>query len=387
MRVKWSSLIGSVTCVAVGLAAVLALGTAQADDPIKIGFVAGLSGPAAYDGLSGLTAARVAAQDINETGGLLGRKVEIVHADSRNIPAEAVSALRKLAVQDKIVSVDCCWASSATIAAQPTLEELKLPSTNCNAFLPDARTTKLTWHFKCSHTARLEGRFADYWVKKLGLKRIALLARNDDWGRGTVTAFQDRLKELGATVVSAELYNPGEKDFYTYLTKINAQKPDGIAVVEFSAPAAAIVKQMSELSVSAKRLGSDGPITDAFIKIAGPLAEGIPLVVRYSDTADTPRNRKFVAAYRAQREGDYPDQYAAGVYDSIKIQAEAIKRANSVDPAMIREALRKTDYVGIAGSRFRFDENQQAIPKIFVAVVKDGKRVIVEEIETAGVPY
>jgi branched-chain amino acid transport system substrate-binding protein len=75
------------------------------------------------------------------------------------------------------------------------------------------------------------------------------------------------------------------------------------------------------------------------------------------------------------------------VYDSIHIQADAIRRANSTDPMKIREALRKTEYVGIAGSRFRFDENQQAIPKIFVAVVKDGKRVIVEEIDTTGVQY
>jgi branched-chain amino acid transport system substrate-binding protein len=378
--------VATVSCLAVAMVVAIAAG-AYAQEPIKIGFIGGLSGPAAYDGISGLTAARVAAQEINEAGGILGRKVEIVHADSRNIPAEAVSALRKLIVQDKVVAVECCWASSATIAALPTLDELKIPSTNCNAFFPDARTTKLTWHFKCSHTARLEARFADYWVKKLGLKRIALMARNDDWGRGTANAFQERVKELGATVVAAELYNPGEKDFYTYLTKINALKPDGLSIIEFSAPAAAIVKQMSELGVAAKRLGSDGPITDAFIKIAGPLAEGIPLVVRYSDTMESPRNRKFVAAYRAMRDGDYPDQYAAGVYDSIHIQADAIRRANSTDPIKIREALRKTDYVSISGSRLRFDDNQQAIPKIFVAVVKDGKRVIVEEIDTTGVQY
>jgi branched-chain amino acid transport system substrate-binding protein len=379
--------IGSATWVALGLTSAIVTGAADAQEAIKIGFVGGLSGPAAYDGISGLTAARVAAQEINEAGGLLGRKVEVVHADSRNIPAEAVSALRKLVVQDKIVAVDCCWASSATIAALPSLDELKIPSTNCNAFFPDARTTKLTWHFKCSHTARLEARFADYWVKKMGLKRVALMARNDDWGRGTVNAFQERLKELGATVVAAELYNPGEKDFYTSLTKINALKPEGVSIIEFSAPAAAIVKQMAELGVTAKRLGSDGPITDAFIKIAGPLTEGIPLVVRYSDTMDTARNRKFVVAYRAMRDGDYPDQYAAGVYDSVYIQAEAIRRAGSTDPEKIREALLKTDYTSIAGSRIRFDENQQAIPKIFVAAVKNGKRVIVEEIDTTGVQY
>jgi branched-chain amino acid transport system substrate-binding protein len=109
--------------------------------------------------------------------------------------------------------------------------------------------------------------------------------------------------------------------------------------------------------------------------------------VRYSSTLDTPRNKAFVAAFKALRGGEEPDQYAQAGYDSIYIQAEAIKRAGSTDPAKIREALTKTDYTSISGSSMRFDQNQQATPKIFVAVVKDGKRVIVEEIDTSGVPY
>jgi branched-chain amino acid transport system substrate-binding protein len=171
------------------------------------------------------------------------------------------------------------------------------------------------------------------------------------------------------------------------LTKIKALNPDGVNMVDISAPVATQVKQMAELGLSAKALGSDGPITDALIRLAGKVSEGMPLVVRYGTTLDTPRNKAFVAAFKAKRNGEEPDQYAQAGYDSIQLHADAMKRAGSTDPAKIREALTKSEYVSVAGSPIRFDQNQQAIPKLYVAVIKDGKRVIVEEVDTTGVSY
>jgi branched-chain amino acid transport system substrate-binding protein len=378
----------AVTVLTVMLVIMGAIYGAPAQEGIKLGVVGPHTGPAAADGLSTLIGAQVAAQEINSAGGLLGgRKIEIVSADSRGIPAESVSAFRKVVTQDKVVAVDCCWFSSSTIATLPTIEELKIPTTNGISFLPDAKETKLTYLFKFAQTPRLESRFVDYWVSKLKVKRVAFLARNDDWGRATSGVYQARLKELGGTVVSSDYYTPGEKDFYSYLTKIKALNPEGVNVVDISATAATQVKQMAELGLKAAVLGSDGPITDAFIKLAGKPAEGVPLVVRYGTTLDTPRNKAFIAAYKAKRNGEDPDQYAQAGYDSVYLQAEAIKRAGSTDPIKIREALAKTDYTSVAGSPIRFDQHQQATPKIYVAVVKDGKRVIVEEIDTSGIPY
>jgi branched-chain amino acid transport system substrate-binding protein len=359
-----------------------------AQEPIKIGIVGPHTGPAAYDGQSTLIGAQVAAEEINSAGGLLGgRKIELVAADTRGIPAESVSAFRKVVTQDRVVGVDCCWFSSSTIATHPTIEELRIPTTNGVSFLPDAKETKLTYLFKFAQTPRLESRFVDYWVKKLNVKRVAFLARNDDWGRATSGVYQARLRELGGTVLSAAFYTPGEKDFYSYLTKIKALNPEGINLVDISATAATQVKQMAELGIKAVALGSDGPITDAFIRLAGKASDGIPLVVRYATTLDTPRNKAFVAAFRVKRNGEDPDQYAQGGYDSVYLQAEAIKRAGSTDPAKVREALAKSDYTSVAGSPIRFDGHQQATPKLYVAVIRDGKRVIVEEVDTAGVPY
>jgi branched-chain amino acid transport system substrate-binding protein len=381
MRRSWTLLMSAALVIA-------AIRAVPAQEPIKLGVVGPHSGPAAFDGQSTLIGAQVAAQEISAAGGLLGgRKIEIVAADSRGIPAESVSAYRKVVTQDKVVAVDCCWFSSSTIATHPIIEELKVPTTTGVAFLPDAKETKLTYLFKFAQTPRLESRFVDYWVKKLNVKKVAFLARNDDWGRATSGVYQARLKELGGTVLSSDFYTPGEKDFYSYLTKVKALNPEGINVVDISATAATQVKQIAELGIKTTVLGSDGPITDAFIKLAGKVSDGIPLVVRYGATLDTPRNKGFVAAFKARRGGDEPDQYAQAGYDSIYLHAEAIKRAGSTDPAKVREALARSDYVSVAGSPVRFDERNQATPKLYVAVIKDGRRVIVEDIDTSGVPY
>ena len=117
------------------------------------------SGPA-LGGQSTLIGARVAAQEINGGGGLLGgRKIEIVAADTRGIPAESERAYRRLVTQDKVVGVVCCWFSASTIATLPTIEELKIPTTTGVAYLPDAKETKLTYLFKFGHTPRLEFSF------------------------------------------------------------------------------------------------------------------------------------------------------------------------------------------------------------------------------------
>ena len=127
------------------------------------------------------------------------------------------------------------------------------------------------------------------------------------------------------------------------------------------------------------------------LKRVGDATAGLPDVtlVSYSVTPDidTPRNKAFVTAFKAKRNGEEPDQYAQAGYDSVHLHAEAIKRAASTDPAKIRDALTKSDYVSVAGSPIRFDQNQQATPKLYVAVIRDGRRVIVDEVDTSGVPY
>jgi branched-chain amino acid transport system substrate-binding protein len=380
MRRPWALLI-AITLIVVSTQA------APAQEPIKLGVVGPHSGPA-LGGQSTLLGAQVAAQEINAAGGLLGgRKIEIVAADSHGDTAHSIRAYRRAVVQDKVVGVVCCWFSASTIATLPSIEELKIPTITGVAYLPDAKQMKLNYLFKFAQTPRLESRFVDYWVKKLNVKKVAFLARDDEWGRAMSSAFQARLKELGGTVLKSDFHAPGQKNFASHLSKIKSLNPEGVCIVDISSSAATQVKQIAELGMKTTVLGSGGLNTNAFIKLAGKFAEGIPLVIRYSAALENQQNKRFVAIFKAQRGGEEPDQFAQAGYDSIYLQAKAIKRAGSTDPAKVREALAKSDYVSVTGSPIRFDERNQATPKLYVALIKDGRRVIVEDIDTTGVAY
>ena len=200
-------------------------------------------------------------------------------------------------------------------------------------------------------------------------------------------AYEARLRELGGTVLSSDFHGPDEKDFHSYLTKIKDLNPEGVCIVDVSEPAATEVKEIADLDIKTTVLGSGGLNTNAFIELAGKLAEGIPLVIRYSAALDNPHNKQFVADFKIASGGAEPDQYAQAGYDSIYLLAEAIKRADTTNPAEVREALAKSDYVSVTGSPIRFDERNQATSKLYVAVIKDGRRVIVEDVDTTNVPY
>lgn len=132
-------------------------------------------------------------------------------------------------------------------------------------------------------------------------------------------------------------------------------------------------------------LGSDGQITDDFIKLAGEAAEGMNLMERYETVIDTPKNKAFVEAYQ-KLSNENPDQYAQEGYDNVYIVAEAIKSAGSAEPEKVRDAMEKTDYEGLA-SRIQFDKNNQAHPALLIVRIENSMRKVYSKTETEGIDH
>jgi len=182
-----------------------------------------------------------------------------------------------------------------------------------------------------------------------------------------------------------DFFDAGSQDFYPYLTKIKAKNPDAIDVIARPGNGSRINIQMGELGMLKKLiiLGSDGQITDDFIKLAGEAAEGMYLMDRYEPVIDTPRNKAFVAAYKKLAK-ENPDQYAQAGYDNVYIIAEAIKKADCLDAYKIRDALEKTDHQGLA-SRIQFDKNNQAHPALLIVKIESGVRKVYRKTETVNI--
>lgn len=355
----------------------LAAGSAWAQDTVKIGLIEPLTGSVAYNGTTAVDGVKLALDEINAKGGVLGKKIDVVIEDGQCKPANTVNAAEKLIQRDKVVALIGAFCSSATLAIMPLAKSNKLPLITGVSSAASLTEKGNPWFFRATETdALLAKSFAKILHNDLKLKKVAYIGVNDDFGRGSVEEFEKQMTALGATTVMKEYFEHGTSDFYTLLTKLKASGADGVFVSAESQDGATLVKQKAELGLKLKVFGVGSWATADFIKLAGPAAQGIYAAVPYASTMKTPKNQEFVKAYEA-RYKVAPGKYSAAGYNSLHILVDAIARAKSTDADKVREALHKTNYEGPNG-HFQFDDKGQATGFTVVLVqLRDGVPVVV----------
>ena len=336
----------------------LAVG-AQAQETVKIGVIQPLTGSVAYNGTTDINGSKLALDEINAKGGVLGKKLELVIEDGQCKPANSVNAAEKLIQRDKVAALSGAFCSSATLAVMPVAENYKIPLVTGVSSSASLTEKGNRWFFRATETdALLAKSFAKILFEQLKLRKVAYIGVNDDWGRGGVAEFEKQMTALGATTVMKEFFEHGTSDFYTILTKLKASGADGAFVAAETQDGSIFVKQKAEFGLQLKVFGVGSGATADFMKLTGASSEGIYAAVPYASTMDTPKNKAFVEAYTA-RYKEAPGKYSAAGYNAINILAAAINRAGSTDAEKIREALTKTNYEGPNG-KFVFDAKGQA---------------------------
>lgn len=336
----------------------LAVG-AQAQETVKIGLIQPLTGSVAYNGTTDVNGSKLALDEINAKGGVLGKKLELVIEDGQCKPANSVNAAEKLIQRDKVAALSGAFCSSATLAVMPVAANNKIPLVTGVSSSAELTEKGNRWFFRATETdALLAKSFAKILFDQLKLRKVAYIGVNDDWGRGGVAEFEKQMTALGATTVMKEYFEHGTSDFYTILTKLKASGADGAFVAAETQDGSIFVKQKAEFGLQLKVFGVGSWATADFMKLTGASSEGIYAAVPYASTMDTPKNKAFVEAYTA-RYKEAPGKYSAAGYNAINILAAAINRAGSTDAEKIREALTKTDYEGPNG-KFKFDAKGQA---------------------------
>jgi branched-chain amino acid transport system substrate-binding protein len=351
MRVPFIS-----SLVAAGLLAAL---PAMAQQTIKIGLIQPMTGSVAYNGLADVNGSKLAVEQRNKAGGILGKKVELVIEDGQCQPATSVNALEKLVQKDKVVALSGAFCSSATAAIIPVAEKYKTPLITGVSSKADLTEKGMKYFYRAAETDDLLAEaFARIIANELKLKNVAYIGVNDDWGRGGVAAFSKNLSALGAKTVMTEYFDHGATDFYTLLAKLRTAKADGVFVAAETQDGSILVKQLKEMGIPAKVFGVGSWATPDFIGLTGEASEGIYAAVPYVSALNTPRNQAFVKDY-ALAYKQQPGKYSAAGYNAVNILMDAIARAGSTDADKIREALAKTDYNGPNGN-FRFTAKGQA---------------------------
>jgi branched-chain amino acid transport system substrate-binding protein len=358
----------------------MALGSSMAAEPIKIGIIKPLSGPVAYDGNNVVKGAQIAIDAINAKGGVLGRPLQLVVEDGQCVPAESVNAAEKLIVRDKVPVIEGAFCSSSTGAVMPIAKKYKVPLVTGISTSPKLTESGNEYFFRAVGTSKLfADAFAKVFVEKMKIKKVAYLAVNDDWGRGSSQAFSKAIETLGGSTAAIEIFDPNETNFYPFLTKIKSLNPDALYAVANTAPAAAIAKQIKEVGLNIKTFGEGAWTSKTFMDLAGPASEGLYGLVEYAPTIENDTNKKFVDEFK-KRNNDIPDKTSAQGFTVANIIAEAIQRAGSPDPEKIRAALEKTESKGIAGTyRFSKDKHQAYNFSIYLVQLKSQVPVIVQE--------
>ncbi len=352
-------------------------------DPIKIGAIYPLTGSVAYNGQSKQHGAKIAEEEINAKGGIMGRPVQLVVEDGQCKPADSVNAAEKLIVKDKVIVVAGAFCSGATAAVIPVVERYKVPFVTGVSSNPALTTERKEFFFRaCPHEGMYAPSMSRLMVEKMKANNLAFIAVNDDWGRGTAKTFTSEVEKVRGKVVTTEYFEHGETNFAPLLTKIKGLNVDGVFVVAETQDGAMLMRQYKEMGLKTKVFGVGSLATDTFAKLAGPASEGIYVIAPYVPSAPGKRNEEFIKKYRTRAKED-PDKYSLAGYDVVYIIAQAIERGKSAEPAKIRDALEKTNYEGIV-SKYDFDQVHQAHTDLFLVQMKSGKPLFIDRIPTHG---
>jgi branched-chain amino acid transport system substrate-binding protein len=339
--------------------AALVLGAfgAIAAEPIKIGSVLSVTGPAAFLGDPELKTMQQYVEDINKKGGVLGRPLELVHYDDGSDANKANGFTKRLIEDDKVDILVGGTTTGATMSAAPLVEKAGIPFISLAGAVVIVEPVK-KFIFKTPHTDRMAAEKVFEDMKKRGINKVALLSETSGFGQSGKKETEGVAAKYGMTLVANETYGPKDTDMSPQLTKIKGT-PGVQAVFIFGlgqGPAIA-TKNYKQLGISLPLYHAHGVASEEFIKLAGPAAEGVRLpaaALLVADKLDAKDPQKpVVTAYtKAFTEKWKTDVSTFGghAYDGLMLAVDAIKRAGSTDKAKVRDAIEATKgYIGTGG--------------------------------------
>lgn len=362
------------------LTALLALGSAsRAQDEIKVGEYASLTGGQASFGISTNNAIMLGIEEINKAGGVLGKPLKLIVEDDRSTPGESATIVRKLISSDKVVAILGEFASSRSLEGGPICQENKIPMIS-----PGSTNPKVTeigdYIFRCCFMDSFQGTVMARFALAKGFKKAAILTdEKQDYSKGLAHYFREVFVQSGGEIVKEQSYSSGDKDFRAQLTSLKAAKPDVIFLPGYYNEVALIAKQARQFGVKVPFMGGDGWEGDSLLKVAGNSLDGCFFSSHFSSDNQDPVVQGFIQKYKTKY-GSVPDCQAALGYDTVRILAEAIKRAGSTNSTALRDAIAATrDFQGVTG-KITLDAQRNASKPAVVQTIGGGAFKFVENV-------
>ena len=345
-----------VTAFIVSLALVMAP-RLWAAEPIRIGAVLAVTGPASFLGEPEKNTAKMMEEELNKSGGLLGRPVEIIVYDDEGDATKAVTAVDRLLKKDKVVAIVGPGLTGTTLAAAPKIEEAKIPAISLGAAKKIIQPVK-SWIFKTPQSDEFAVKKIYQHAKKAGIQKVAIITASDGFGAAGKEELKLLAKDYGMTIVADEAFGPKDTDMTSQLTKIKGTDAQAIICWGTNPGPAVIARNRLQLGIKTPLYMSHGVASKKFIELAGESAEGILLPAGWLNVdeqipASNPL-KKVVSAYKKGYEAKFKQEvspFGGYAWDAVMLFAQAIKNANSAEPAAIRDALEKIKgFNGVTGT-------------------------------------
>ncbi len=369
LKRSWPSIVLLAGLVAAGS------GVTSAQDVIKIGAFGPMTGGAAGNGQSMREAIDLVVDEVNGSGGVLGRKIQVLYGDDAGKPEQAVSIVKRFVAADNVLLVIGGISSPTSMAASQVTGEEKVPQIMVASTAARITLQGNPYIFRSAvPDVKLTADLADFIAEKFPkIKRMAAIYVNDDFGRGGVEGFKHAAGKHGIQVIVEEKYTRGDVDYTAQITKIRAANPDAILDWSRYHEGALIAKGLKQAGARIPVFGADGNAHPKYIELGGDAVEGFYYATHFSPATSShlPVARRLVEKMRAKHNKD-PDYTTSEAYDAALVVVDAIKRAGSLDREKIRAAMAATDLDGSRG-RIRFDKNGDPTFNTHVVRVVNGK--------------
>lgn len=374
---KKSWLILAVVIVAAGVLVAIVLTRGTQDGTIKLGATFPLTGEVASYGQKAKRGIELAVQDINASGGVLGRKVEVDFQDDRNDKKEAVSILTQFATIDRVPVVFGSAGSSVTLAIAPVANRNEVVLMSPISSAASLSTEGGPYFFRTVPADDLQAEVLAKWVHDSGARHVAVVYTNNSWGKPLAEGFEAQYTSLGGTVLLAEGVPESSTDFRTIIAKLKAL--DGLdAVVSPTYPKEGgnFVRQAIELGLDVPLFGGDNWGSPEFRSIAANAANGVQYTAPSENVS--PEYEAFAKRYEA-RYGEAPDVFGAYAYDAAMAVFKAMQACGSTEPDKVREALLSVSFTGVSGD-ISFRPNGDVAARAFACKrIEDGRAINVEK--------
>jgi branched-chain amino acid transport system substrate-binding protein len=368
------------------------LSQAQEGDPIIIGAGFGITGGMSSLDEPGSNGALLAAKEINEAGGVLGRPLELVVRDSQTEPDVTAQIARQFIEEDQVVAAVGFNDSDSALAFGPVFQEAGIPFITAGATSPKLPDQIGDFMFMAAFGDNAQAAIAaEYAYENFGDTAYLLLNEGSEFTRLLAGYFKVRFEELGGTIVLEDVYALDATDFTAQITKVRAlaEQPAFYFVSALPQDIGPVARQMRDAGLTGPIVSGDGADTPLLVEVAQEASEDVYFATHTLINAElgTEKVQAFMEAYNAEYGRDPENAFAALGYDSVYLLADAIERAGSTEPEAIRDALLETEgFEAVTGTITFTEESRVPAKAVTMIHVTDQQFTLAGEFVPESVP-